>query len=78
MRGSDFIFHCANSLYHKCIKINFKRGGSHVDSPESIKKKKKQKILNMMMLDAFNVQKQSCSIMKINHIKREFQTLNHL
>ena len=28
MRGIDFIFDCIYSRYHKCHKINFKRGGS--------------------------------------------------
>ena len=39
MRGSDFIFDCVNSIYHKCHKINFKRSGSYIDSPDWIKKK---------------------------------------
>ena len=33
MRGSDFIFDCVPLLYYKCHKINFKLGGSCVDSP---------------------------------------------
>ena len=37
MRGSDFIFDSVQLLYHKCHKINFKRGGSY-DSPDWIKK----------------------------------------
>ena len=40
MRGSDFIFDCAHLLYCKCHKINFKRGGSYIDSPDWIKNKK--------------------------------------
>lgn len=28
MRGRDFIFDCANLLYYKCKKANFKCGGS--------------------------------------------------
>ena len=39
MKTSDFITHCAYLLYHKCCKINFKRGGSYIDSPEWIKNK---------------------------------------
>ena len=39
MRGSDF-FYSVQLLYHKCHKINFKRGGLHIDSPNWIKKKK--------------------------------------
>ena len=40
MRGSDSIFYSVNLLDYKCYKINFKRGGSYLDSPDSIKKKK--------------------------------------
>ena len=41
MRGSDFIFNSVQLLYYKCHKINFKCGGSCIDSPDWIKKKKK-------------------------------------
>ena len=37
MRGSDFIFDCVNLLYNNCHKINFKCGGSYIDSPDWIK-----------------------------------------
>ena len=40
MRGSDFIFDCVHLLYYKCHKINFKQGGSNIDSPDLIKNKK--------------------------------------
>ena len=40
MRGSDFIFDSIQVLYYKCHKINFKRGGSYIDSPGWIEKKK--------------------------------------
>ena len=40
MRGSDFIFDSVQLMYYKCHKVNFKRGGSHIDSPDQIKKKK--------------------------------------
>ena len=40
MWGSDFIFDCAHLLYYKCHKINFKRGGSYIDSPDWIKNRK--------------------------------------
>ena len=39
-RGSDFIFDFAHLLYCKCHKINCKRGGSHINSPDWIKNKK--------------------------------------
>ena len=34
MRGSDFILDCVYLLYYKCHKINFKRGGSYIDSSD--------------------------------------------
>ena len=40
MRGRDFVFDSVELLYHKCHKINFKCGGSYIDSPNWIKKKK--------------------------------------
>ena len=40
MSGRDFIFDSVQLLYYKCQKINFKRGGSYIDSPDWIKKKK--------------------------------------
>ena len=39
MRGSDFIFDSVQLLYYKCHKINFKCGGSYIDSPDRVKKK---------------------------------------
>ena len=40
MGGSNFIFDCVTLLYYKCHKINPNRGGSHIDYPDWIKKKK--------------------------------------
>ena len=40
MRGSDFIFDSVQLMYYKCHKLNFKCGGSYIDSPDWIKKKK--------------------------------------
>ena len=40
MRGSDFIFDVVQLLYYKCHKISFKCGGSYIDSPDRIKRKK--------------------------------------
>ena len=40
MKGRGFIFDCVNLLYYKCHKIKFKRDGSYVDFPDSIKNKK--------------------------------------
>ena len=40
MRGSDFIFDSVQPMYYKCHKVNYKRGGSYIDSPNWIKNKK--------------------------------------
>ena len=42
MRGSGFIFYSVQLMYYKCHKVNFERGGSYIDSPDWIKKEKKQ------------------------------------
>ena len=39
MRGSDFIFDSVQLIYSKCHKVNL-CGGSYIDSPDQIKKKK--------------------------------------
>ena len=43
MRGSDFIFDSISLLYSECYKINSKLGGSYIDSPDWMKKKKNNK-----------------------------------
>ena len=40
MRDSDFTFDCVYLLYYDRHKINFKRGGSNIGSPDWIKNKK--------------------------------------
>ena len=40
MRDSEFVFDYVQLLYYKCLKINFSRGGSYIDSPYWIKNKK--------------------------------------
>ena len=40
MKGKDFVFDYADFLYCKCHKINLKRDGSYIDSPDWIKNKK--------------------------------------
>ena len=40
MRVSNFIFDSIQVMYYKCHKVNFRRGGSYIDSPEKRKKKK--------------------------------------
>ena len=39
MRGSSFTFERVNSLYYHLHKISLNRGGSYIDSPESLKNK---------------------------------------
>ena len=38
MKGSDYIFDSVQLLYYKCHKVNFKHGGSYIDSLDWIKK----------------------------------------
>ena len=40
MKRSDFIFDSVQLLYYKRHKVKFSRGGSSIDSPDCIKKKK--------------------------------------
>ena len=40
MRGKDFIFDSVQVLHYKFHKVNFRRGGSYIDSSDRIKKKK--------------------------------------
>ena len=34
MRESDFIFDSVQRMYYKCHKVNFKRDGLYIDSPD--------------------------------------------
>ena len=34
MRESDFIFDLVQLMYEKCHKVNFRHGGSYIDSPD--------------------------------------------
>ena len=38
MKGSNFVFDLVQLMYYKCHKVNFKRGGSYIDSLDWIKK----------------------------------------
>ena len=40
MREINFIFDSVQLMYYKCHKVNFKRGGSDIDSLDWIKEKK--------------------------------------
>ena len=39
MERSDFVFNSVQSLYFKCHRINFRCGGSYIDSRDWIKKR---------------------------------------
>ena len=55
IKDSDLVFDCVNLLHCKYHKITLKCGGSYIVSPDWIKKQKKQqKIVSMMMINAFN------------------------
>ena len=54
MRGSNFIFYSVQLMHYKCHKVNFKCGGSCIDSPNWIKSKKT--IQKMKMINVFNRQ----------------------
>ena len=43
MRGSNLIFDLVQVMYYKCQKINCSLGGSYIESPDWIKKKKSNK-----------------------------------
>ena len=40
MKGSEFVFDSANSLYYKLHNKSINRGGSYIDSPKWLKNKK--------------------------------------
>ena len=42
MKGTDFIFDSVQLKYYKCHKVNFKHGGSYVDSPDWRNRKMQQ------------------------------------
>ena len=44
IEGSEFIFDSVETMYYKCHKVNFRHGGSYIDSPDWIKRKKATKI----------------------------------
>ena len=66
MRRSDFIFDSVELLYYKCHKINFKRGGSYIDSTDWIKKKNNNK--NIRKIQMINVLINCCIMEKLSGI----------
>ena len=41
MRGGDFIFDSVQLMCYNCLRLNFRCGGSYIDSPDQIEKKKR-------------------------------------
>ena len=66
MRRSDFIFDSVELLYYKCHKINFKRGGSYIDSTDWIKKKNNNN--NIRKIQTINVLINCCIMEKLSGI----------
>ena len=55
IKSSDFVFDCVNLFYYKCHKINFKLGGSQIDSPDWMRNKRakinlKKRIINALII----------------------------
>ena len=66
MRRSDFIFDSVQLLYYKCHKINFKWGGSYIDSTDWIKKKNNNN--NIRKIQTINVLINCCIMEKLSGI----------
>ena len=66
MRRSDFIFDSVELLCYKCHKINFKRGGSYIDSTDWIKKKNSNN--NIRKIQMINVLINCCIMEKLSGI----------
>ena len=58
MRRSDFISNSVQLMYCKCYRVHFMRGGSYIDSPDWIKRKKTTTInpKNTGEISVFNTQ----------------------
>ena len=77
MRGSDIVFDLVQLLYYKCHEVNFKRGGSYIDSTDWIKKA----TINTKNTDDKCFQYAATvalSYEKIELIQKEFEILNRL
>ena len=77
MKGSDFIFNSAQLMYYKCHKVNFKRGGSDIDSSNWLENKKAttnrknedDKCFQYAETIAINYEKIKCNLERILNIK---------
>ena len=67
MRGSDFTFDSVHFLYHKFLKVNFRHGGSYIDSPDWIKKK--IAAVNPRNADALNYEQFKLNAERVSNIK---------
>ena len=77
MRGSDFIFDSDQHMYYKCHKVNFKRRGSYIESPDWIKIKKAtinlkndvDKCFQYTATAALNYEEIKCNLERASNIK---------
>ena len=79
MKGSVFIFDSVQLMYYKCHKVDFECGGSYIDSPDWIKKKKAT--INPKNEDGKCYQYAAAVALnyeKISGIQKDFLTLNRL
>ena len=56
LRRSTFISDSVRLMYYKCHKVNFKRGGSYIGSPDWVEKKKTTINPKNTDINAFNTQ----------------------
>ena len=56
MEGSNLIFDSVQLIYYKCHEVNFRRGGSYIDSPQGIEKKKSTINPTKKMINVFKIQ----------------------
>ena len=89
VRGSDFVFDSVQLFYCKCRKINFKRGGSYIDSPDWIKKavinekNEVDKYFKYVLTVALNYRKVKWNWDRVSNIKTfinnyNWKVINHL
>ena len=77
MRGSDFIFDSVQHMYYKCHKVNFKRRGLYIDSPDWIEiktatiysKNDDHKCVQYTTTVALNYEKIKCNLERASNIK---------
>ena len=77
MRGSDFIFDSVQHMYYKCHKVNFKRRGSYIDSPDWIEiktatinsKNDDHKCFQYTVTVALNYEEIKCNLERASNIK---------